>query len=336
MSNATARKLVGGLGTVLILVICGVLIGAHFLTERNLQKIDVSSYVDIKRDGSAGYTFELNVERMLYTEHLIDPPEAEADRYPEIKALKTLGVRATEQDGQYVFETVSTSTDTHFNETLKKGGLKLVNTQWTWTKEQVSEKLGEQRGSVIKLRYPDYIVTKQNAEGSFSASLDIVRLMRDAHVDPNADPETDAGLRAMNSLGIACTKNADAWLLQATSTSETITDDLREAGLQIAETQWTWTDAEMQAHLGAAETPTPTEAPTETPTSASRFRRRRINRNVPRMRLRRSTDSTRRSSEKRSVPRRRATTAVALRTVTSNTTTLPWGMTRQSTRMYFA
>ena len=266
MSNATTRKLVGGLGTLLILVICAVVIGAHFIMEKNLQDIDIPSYVDIKRDGAEGYRFTLNIERMLYEEHLIDPPESETDRYPEIRALKTLGVRVSEQDGKYAFETISTSTDTQFNETLKKGGLKLINTQWTWTAQQIEAKIGERRETALKLRYPEYIITKRDADGSFSAQLDLVRLMRDAGVDPNADPETDEGLRALNSLGIACAKNADGWLMQATSTSETITRDLGDAGLQIVETQWTWSEAEMEAHLGTAETPAATDAPQETPT----------------------------------------------------------------------
>ena len=133
MSNASTRKLIGGLGTALILLICAVLIGGYFFTERNLQKIDIPSYVQAKSDGAGGYTFSLDVDRMIFAEHLIDPPESELERYPEIAALKTLDVRAAEQDGAYRFETVSTSSDPHFNETLKKGGLKLVNTQWTWT-----------------------------------------------------------------------------------------------------------------------------------------------------------------------------------------------------------
>lgn len=266
MSNKTSRKLVGGLGTLLILVICAVVIGAYFVTEKNLQRIDIPTYVDTARDGAGGYTFTLNVERLLYAEHLIDPPEAELERYPEIQALKSLDVRVEKKDGAYTFETVSTSSDAHFNETLKAGGLKLVNTRWTWTKEQAEAQIGESRSSGIKLSFPDYVVTKRDADGSFSAVLDDYRLMRAANVDPDADAETDAGLRALKSLGVACVKNADGWLLQATSTSETVADDLNAAGIRVVNTQWTWTEAEMEAHLGTVETPKPSEIPAETDT----------------------------------------------------------------------
>lgn len=265
MSNATTRKLIGGLGTFLILVICAVVIGAYFITERDVQQIDVQKYTEASRDGAGGYTFRLNLDKLLFDEHLIDPPDDELSRYPEIEALKTLGVRATEQDGAYRFETISTSKDTHFNETLKKGGLKLVNTQWTWTKEQVAAQLQARQANAVRLNYADYIVTKRDADGSFSAVLDTVRLMRDAKIDPNADAETDPGLRAVKSLGILCAKNANGWLLQATSTSESVTDDLSDAGIQIVNTQWTWSEAEMEAHLGTVETPAPTQTPSSDP-----------------------------------------------------------------------
>ena len=274
MSTQSVRRLVGGLGTALILLIAAALIGGYFLTERNLQRIDVPEYVDVRANGAGGYDFTLNIERMLYAEHLIDPPDSELDRYPEIRALKTLGVRVNEQDSLYAFETISTATDeAGFSEALKAGGLKLVNTQWTWTKEQIEAKRSAAaRG--LKLRFSDYVKTERRSDGSYTAALDTALLMRDAGVDPAADPATDPGVRAIKSLGVSCTKNADGYLIQATSTSSSITEDLAAVDLQIMNTQWTWTEAEMEAHLGAVETPVPetpapeTDAP-QTPSSGT-------------------------------------------------------------------
>ena len=64
-------------GKLKYLLICAVLIGGYFFTERNLQQIDIPSSVHIPRDGAGGYAFSLDVDRMLYSEHLIDPPESE-------------------------------------------------------------------------------------------------------------------------------------------------------------------------------------------------------------------------------------------------------------------
>ena len=277
MSNQTVRRLIGGLGTALILLICGIIIAAYFLTDRNLQRISIPKYVDVASDGAGGYTFSLNVDRLLYTEHLIDPPEAERARYPEIEAIKSLGVRATENGGMYSIETISTSTDRQFNKTLKNGGLKLINTQWKWTKEQAAALANANRGSLKQLRYSEFIRTKRDADGSFSAVLDMRRLMAEAGVSENADPATDPGARAMRSLGISCTKNADGYLLQATTLQpETINDDLAAAGVQIIGTSWIWSAAEMEAHLGTVEipaayvpvTPEATPEPTATPEPA--------------------------------------------------------------------
>lgn len=259
MSNQAIKRLIGGLGTALVLVICGIIIGAHFMMERNLQRISIPNYVDVKSDGQGGYTFSLDVDRMIFSEHLIDPPASEQANYPEIAALKTLGVRASEHNGAYALETISTSTDAHFNETLKKGGIKLINTQWTWTKEQLAAKLNEARPAVKQFKYVDYIRTKREADGAFTAALDLARLMREANVSETADPATDPGARAMRSLGIACTAQDGGYLLQATSTLSTINEDLAAAGVQIVGTSWTWTEAEMEAHLGTVETPKPYE-----------------------------------------------------------------------------
>ena len=275
MNNQSVKRLIGGLGTALILLISAALIGGYFLTERNLQRIDVSEYVDVRSDGAGGYDFTLNIERMLYAEHLIDPPDAELDRYPEIRALKTLGVRANEQDGMYALETISTSSDeSGFGAALKAGGLKLTNTQWTWTKAQVEAKRAEGvRG--LKLRFSDYVKTERRSDGSFTAALDTAQLFLDAGIDPHADPAADPGARALQSLGVSCTKNADGYLIQATSTSPTITEDLSAVGLQIQNTQWTWTETEMEAHLGTVETPVPespapeTDAPAQTPEASA-------------------------------------------------------------------
>lgn len=257
MSNQAIKRLVGGLGTALILVICAIIIGAHFMMERNLQRISIPQYVNVASDGQGGYAFSLDVDRMIFSEHLIDPPASEQAKYPEIAALKTLGVRATERDGAYAIETISTSTDTHFNETLKKGGIKLVNTQWTWTREQIAALLNEDRGTLKQLRYSDFIRTKRDADGKFDAALDLKALMQQAGVSEAANPETDPGARALRSLGIACTAQDGGYLLQATSTLATINDDLTAAGVQIIGTSWTWTAAEMEAHLGTVQTPAP-------------------------------------------------------------------------------
>ena len=150
MSNATIRRLIGGIGTALVLLICAVVIGAHFLTGRNLQRIDVSAYTVVKSDGADGYVAELDIDRLIANERLHNPTAAEADEYPEIEALKGLSIRMTPKGDGYELETVTSAQDP--TALLKKHGIRLVNTRWTLTKAELNvEEPGEQQTVVFTL-----------------------------------------------------------------------------------------------------------------------------------------------------------------------------------------
>ena len=111
MSNKTIRRMVGGIGAGLILLICAVIIGIYVMSGRQLQRIDVPQYVDVTQNEQGEYEFKLNVDRMIYEEHLVNPPADALDRYPEIGALQSLGLRVAEQGGEYVFTTVTYGED---------------------------------------------------------------------------------------------------------------------------------------------------------------------------------------------------------------------------------
>ena len=123
MSNASIRRLIAGVGTGLILLICAVVIVAHFLTGANLQRIDVSEYTEIRPDGNGGYTATLNVDRLISAEHLYRPAEEELRDYPEIAALRSLAIRMTQRGDAYELETVTRETDP--TQLLKEHGIRL-------------------------------------------------------------------------------------------------------------------------------------------------------------------------------------------------------------------
>ena len=271
MSNKTIRRLVGGVGAGLILLICAVVIGIYVLSGRQLQRIDVPKYVDATRDAQGEYTFRLNVDRLLYEEHLIDPPASELDRYPEIKALKQLDLRVTETNDGFAFSTIVYGEDP--TAVLKKGGIKLINTEWTWTKQEAEARLTNpnpaQQPEKGTLDFASYVRTKQRADGSYAAELDTVKMLLDAGLDPASDSR---GAQAIKSLGVSCRKTDEGYRIEATSSRSTIYDDLGSEGLRVVNTVFTWSEQEMQAHLGeltpdTPETQTPeTQAPeTQTP-----------------------------------------------------------------------
>ena len=289
MSNKSLRRLVGWIGTVLILMICGVVIGAHFLTGRNLQRIDVSEYVTVQSDGANGYTAAIDVDRMITKERLHNPTETEKELYPEITALKALQIRVTPKDDGYELETVTSGEDP--TALLKRHGIRLVNTKWSVSKAEIEAAAGQKSVQPADLHFSDYVRTNRSEAGEFTASVDLFEMLSDAGFDAKTDPETNIGVRALRSLDVVCQKNEDGYRLQATSTLPTVMEDLKTAGIRIVDTQWTWSEAEMEAHIGtvkpldthetpapetgapdaeasetpAAETPEPSEKPEQTP-----------------------------------------------------------------------
>lgn len=270
MSNATIRRLVGGVGTALILLICGVIIAAHFLTGRNIQRIDVSAYTSVVSDGKGGYTAELDVDRLISTERLYHPTKAEMDAHPEIQALYALAVRVTQQGDQYEMETVTSGEDP--TALLKRHGIRLINTKWTMTKAEMEGggKATPAPEQGVKLNYSEYVRVNHSEDGGYGAAVDLAALFRAAGVDPNADPETNVGAKALRSLSVSCKPSGDGYAFQTTSTLPTVMADLKAAGITITNTQWTWSTAEMERHLGTVTPPDPpkTSAP-ETPEPAT-------------------------------------------------------------------
>ena len=264
MSNASIRRLIGGLGTVLVLLICAVVIGAHFLTGRNLQRIDVSSYTTVKSDGANGYVAMLDIDRLIERERLHNPTESERELYPEIEALKGLSVRITQRGDLYEMETVTTGEDP--TALLKKRGIRLVNTKWSLQGAEMRAAASQQPVKNNDLDFSAYVKTARTADG-YTAAVDTARLLKDAGVDPNADPNLNPGARAIRSLDVACKKTGNGYSMQTTSTLQTVMEDLATAGIRIVNTQWTWTEAEMEAHLGtvaAPGTPAPETGAAET------------------------------------------------------------------------
>lgn len=269
MSNASARKLVSWIGTMLILMICFIVISAYYLTGRHLQRIDVSEYVTVRSNGEGGYTAALDVDRLIEKERLHNPTETEWERYPEIAAIKELRIRVTPKNEGYELETVTNSEDP--TELLKEHGIRLINTKWFMSRTQIEAVAGQAPIQQPKLVFSTYVRTNRTDTGEFGAKLDIRQMLTDAGVGVDADPDTNIGARALRSLDVVCQKTDDGYRLQATSSLSTVMEDLKTAGIRISETQWTWTEADMEAHIGTVSplepygTPVPETPEPETP-----------------------------------------------------------------------
>ena len=268
MTNASIRRLIGGFGTALVFLICAVVIGAHFLTGRSLQRIDVSEYVTVQSDGAGGYTASLDIDRLITKERLHNPTETEKAQYPEITALKGLAIRVTQRGDGYELETVTSGEDP--TALLKQHGIRLINTKWSLSGSEIAAAAGQRPAQTTSLNFANYVRTKRTESGDYTAAVDIRSMLRDAGIESDADPETDIGARALRSLDVSCSKTDKGYQMKTTSTLTTVMEDLAAAGIKITNTQWTWTGAEMEKHIG---TVTPPDAPRtpvpETPAPAT-------------------------------------------------------------------
>lgn len=275
MSNASIRRLIGSLGALLVFLICGVLIGIGIYNGWNTQKIKMDEYTVVRSDGNGGYTAELDVDRLITEERLMNPTPAELDNHPEIKVLRNLVYTVNEQNGgeSYVLSLQLRpgvlDDKTEANAFLRKHGIELKNVVLKLSRAEMQAL--ERRSAAVtntpqsdgaqqsaqptvdksRLNLASYVRTNRNESGDYEAKLDVYRLLTDAGIDPKTDPETNAGAKALRSLAVTMERTADGYAFQTTSTLPTVMEDLKNAGIGIVNTKWTWTEGEMATHEGA-------------------------------------------------------------------------------------
>ena len=280
MKKRTMRNAVIGIGSAILVLIAACLIVAYFVFGGNLRQVQVSDYVITTRVGDR-YEFALDTERMIWDLHLPSPPASELDKYPEIAAIRSLDVYVTQENGSYLFETVSTSNDPNLGKALRKAGVVLKKTQWTWTESDIIGSRATQRSDgFVVLSLPDYVRISRKSDGSFAAAVDYEAMLNDCKFDLPLDPTLHSGYNAIMSLSVGMEALDGAYRLQAQSGQPQIMEMLAESRVRITDTTWVWTEAQMAEHAGEAQAtpePTPestpeaheTPAPTEPPSSAT-------------------------------------------------------------------
>ncbi len=278
MSNAAIRRLIGVLGALLVFLICGVLIGIGIYNGWNTQKIKMDEYTVVKSDGNGGYTAELDVDRLIMQERLTNPTPGELAKHPEdypvIRVLRNLVYTVNVQNGgdSYVLSLQLRpgvlDNNTEANAFLKKHGVELKNVVLKLSRAEMEALERRSAGEAnvpqsdpqpgtqpavdkSRLDFASYIRIGRDANGDYEAKVDVYRMFTDAGIDPNTDPETNAGAKALRSLGVSMEKGSEGYTFQTTSTLPTVMQDLKSAGIGIVNTKWTWTEAEMTSHVGA-------------------------------------------------------------------------------------
>ena len=249
MDRKTQRKTVIIIGLILVTLIAAIIIVAYFAFGANLQQVHIPDYVITARTGDH-YSFTLDIDRLIWEQHLPSPPESELDQYPEIAAIRSLDLYVTATEDGYRIETISTSKDPDFNRYLRKAGIVLKDTQWNWTvNDIIASNATETTDGFIELSLPEYVGILRDASGNYTALLDSQRLLDDCHFELPSDPTQHSGYNAIMSLSIGCSALDGGYRLQAQSTVRTIMEDLSENHVRILNTVWNWTQEEMQQHL---------------------------------------------------------------------------------------
>lgn len=268
MRNRSMRNMIAVIGCTIVFLVAACIIAASFLLGGNMQKIHIPDYVSVEKDTEGEYLFRLDVEELLYREHLPMPPAGNEGDHPETDALRTLSVYVTRTGDNYIFETVSTSNDPDLIGTLKREGIALKSTTWTWSSLEAETRYSEQRGALLRLSFADYLLITRQQDGSFSAKLDLMRLLNDCDFRLPEDPTRHSGYTAIMSLGVSMTQANGTYTLQATSTIGEIASLLEQNGVQIVDTVLVWQESELSARAQANVTPVPTFEPPQTPTEA--------------------------------------------------------------------
>lgn len=280
MKRRKMRRTVILIGLVLVALIAACVIVAYFAFGANLRQIKVSDYVITARVGDR-YEFSFDADRLIWDMHLPVPPADKLDRYPEILAIRSLDISVKQDGDGYHFETISTSTDPLFARQLRKAGIVLKNTQWTWTENDIiGSRATQPTDGFTELTLSDYVTVTRGADGAFTASLNNEALLAACGFDLPLDPTQHSGYNAIMSLSVGVSAAEDGYRFQTQSTMPSIMETLSGNHVRIAHPSWTWSEAEMAARAGEAggqpagqsatdapslpevhETPSPTDPP---------------------------------------------------------------------------
>ena len=248
-------------------LVAGIIVAAaSAISGFTALQIPMDHYAIYEPDGHGGYTAKVDAQRIVKDFHLPDPELAEAngrrsvaeriDDFPEIKLLYQLGIDVqTMPDGSYVFNTelFADLTAKQVNEILMAGGLRLTNTSWTLTRDELA-------ACLKTFSIPQYIVVYRAANGDLIASLDTEKLLRDvgAYFGGNAPESLVAVIR---TLGVGVSHAGDKFDFSTTSTDTHVTEKLQKGGIQMIDTAWTWTADELAKRVQAGQPSTPIDTP---------------------------------------------------------------------------
>ena len=247
----------------LAVLAAGVLLCVGYYAQgRNLRDVDMRKYAKVEMEDEV-YTVSVDADAIVKDFRLPNPKTTnlELSRYPDVEAVYSLTFLVTpREEGGWVIQTGSDRTTAA--EDLKKGGLRLVNTEWTWTEQDMKNAYRSGLEYPRRLSMKKYVLCGKNSMGGYVLTVDQARLLRATGWDLPEDESTrkaHTGYKAVMSLGYYVTPLADGFLVETSSTLENVYTMLLDNGVRLTDTTWVYTLAEVEglyAEQHAAPEPT--------------------------------------------------------------------------------
>ena len=235
----------------LVVLAAGVLVCyGYFSRGMNLRAVDMQKYAKVEMEDEV-YTVSVDADAIVKDMHLPNPKNTTLDieRYPDVATLYSLTFLVTPRtEGGWLIQTGSDRPTAAAD--LKKGGLKLVNTEWTWTETDMKTAYRAGLEYPRQLSMKRYVLCGKNSMGGYVLTVDQERLLRACGWDLPDDEtvrKAHTGYKAVMSLGYYITPLVEGFLVETSSTLENVYALLLENGVKLKDTTWTYTLAEVEA-----------------------------------------------------------------------------------------
>ena len=259
----------------LAVLAAGVVLSVGYFTQgRNLRAVDMQKYAKVEMEDEV-YTVSVDADAIVKDFHLPNPKNTTLDieRYPDVATVYSLTFLVTpREEGGWLIQTGSDRVDPAAD--LKKGGLKLVNTEWVWNESDMKTAYRAGLEYPRKLSMKKYVLCSKNSKGEYVLTVDHERMLRATGWDLPEDEATrkaHTGYKAVLSLGYYITPLTTGGFLVETTTNmvENVYSVLLENGVKLTDTKWVYTlsevetlyDEQHQAASAPASNVTENEAP---------------------------------------------------------------------------
>ncbi len=256
----------------LAVLAAGVLLCVNYYSQgRNLRDVDMRKYAKVEMEDEV-YTVSVDADAIVKDFHLPNPKTTNLDltRFPDVEAVYSLTFLVTpREEGGWSIQTGSDRPTAA--EDLKQGGLRLVNTEWIWTEQDMKNAYRDGLEYPRRLSMKKYVLCGKNSMGGYVLTVDHERMLRATGWDLPEDEsvrKAHTGYKAIVSLGYYVSPLTDGFLVETSSTLENVYAMLLDNGVRLTDTTWVYTLAEVaelydEQHPPAPEPTAPPEAPAD-------------------------------------------------------------------------